>query len=203
MPKILDPPGVDRPEYPSVDYVARAQAEDPLLSCVVLYLSTPLHKRNGQEMIEEELNAERQGMDDELLFRQRQDGRGLGMEEHTRERALQRERVREEYLLQLFHRHGLSLPIRLKEMLRVCRPLSLDPVRSCLYLCRRPDVPQALSQNHERGVYLMGGSNSPDDLLRKKKLVVPRASRNSVLWWSYQESQQRKHDEEQVGFSNS
>ena len=85
-------------------------------------------------------------------------------------------------------------------MLKICRPLSLDPTdrAPCLYLCRRPDVPQALSQSHEKSIYVMGGHNSPDDVLRTKKLLVPRAARASVLWWSYQESQQKKITEEQV-----
>ena len=114
MPKILDPPSVDRPEYPTADYIASAQAEDPLLSCILLYLTTPLLLRDGQAIIEEEVNEKRQGMDDETLFRKRQDGHGLGMEKHMLERTKQRERVREEYLLQLFHHHDLHLPIKLK-----------------------------------------------------------------------------------------
>jgi serine/threonine-protein phosphatase 6 regulatory ankyrin repeat subunit B len=203
IPEILNPPHVDRPEYPTTKHVAEAQKEDPLFSCVLFYLRLPLEIRDGQKLVEDDLTKERQAMSDAELFRKRQDGQGKGVENHLQERRAHRERRQEEYLLQEFHVHNLSLPVTVKKMMRICRPLTLDPVNHCLYLCRRPDIPQALSQVHDRKTYLMGGHRSPDDLLKTKLLVVPPIARASVLWWCYQESQQKIQQQEQWEQSNS
>ena len=49
-----------------------------------------------------------------------------------------RDRVQEEYILHQFHGADLSLPVTISKMMKILRPLTLDPVKQCLYLCRRP-----------------------------------------------------------------
>ena len=173
IPEILDPPHVDRPEYPTVRLISTCQKEDPLLSCVLIYLELPLDERDGQILVQRDINQERQGMTDALLFRNRKDGQGKGWHVHEKEKKIHRKNKQEEYLLTQFQNQNVSLPCTVSKMLRICRPITLDPVKKCLYLTRRPDAPQALSQIHDRQTYLMGGNHSPDDLLKTKLLIVP------------------------------
>ena len=202
IPEILNPPHADQPDYPTLKLIEQCQKADGLYQCVLHYLNIPLERRNGQELVTHEINQERQAMTDQILFRQRQDGHGKGMETHLLERQRQRDHKKEEFILQEFHQHQLSLPIPVQKMMRLIRPLTLHPLNNCLYLCRRPDVPQALSLSTDKKIYLMGGfQNSPEDLLRTKLLVVPEAMQSSVLWWCYQESQQHALQQEQLAQS--
>ena len=224
MPEILDPPQADRPEYPTTALIGLRQSEDPLYKCMLLYLNIPLEERKGQVILREDNTKRRQALSDEMLFRQRQDGLGLGVQRSLHQDKRNQQQKQHEYMLHVFHRHNLSLPVTVAKMIATLRPLTLDPKNNCLYLCRRPDVPAALSLSTDTDVFVLHRQNtnplrnktkhlrrpslaaevavrtpytSVDDVLRNKLLLVPEMARANVLWWSYQESQQRRHQQEQ------
>ena len=77
-----------------------------------------------------------------------------------------------------------------------------------MYLVRRPDIGQALSQDGTRAGTPWVYSNESNktnhgdldlkDVLANKLLLVPSSLRSSVLWWSYHESQQLRQQHEQL-----
>ncbi len=186
VPEILDPPHVDRPNYPTIPLIRESQLKDSIYKCIIYYLQQPLNIRNGQKLLEKEINEKRQSMTDRELFRQRQDGQGEGVKQSLLKHSVHRRNKQEEFILQLFHANNMHLTINVQDMITLLRPLTLDPITNCLYLCRRPDIPCALSMTNDPSIYILHSTKeenmnsdggecctiSKNDLLRRKLVLV-------------------------------